>query len=400
MKKLLIVFIICALAIFSTFMITKNKLNLGDVTESISILSSKIFGKTGIQYSDEFKINRLQMKNATYNFNKLNENQKIMYSAIACSVRDLNPIVNVDNYAPDDVNKISEDAKAVMIAFYSDHPEVFYLNMTYKLYSSKSLIYDRIKIELTYTVKSKNDLESKLQQIEKAMESYTNGLENKSNFEKELYIHDNVAKNVKYYSDTTVISDVPEQYHSIYGAFIEKQAVCDGFAKAMQILLDKVNIENIFITGVIDEVPHAWNMVNLDNKWYHLDLTADKYVKEENGTSKIIAHTYFNVTDDVILKSHAIDNKENNPIANSIDYSFYNKTNSYISFIQNFDYRVKEIVAAQSQNNSLEFASDVLDVPTKLLNVLYDINFNGYKDSGTSVKMKYYNELNTYIVEK
>ncbi len=400
MKKVFIVFIICLIAIFSTFLITSNRIDLSAITDNLNVISSKFIGNSTPEYSQDFIVNRLQMRNATYNFNKLNDTQKIMYSVIANAVKNLNLTADMDNYASDNMDKISEDAKVVMTAFFADHPEVFYLNLTYKLYVSKSLIHDKIKIELSYSVKDENELELKLNQIESVMESYIGGLAGKSDFDKELYIHDNIAKDVKYYNEITNIEDVPEKYHTIYGTFIEKQAVCDGFAKAMQILLDKVNIENIFITGNIDETPHAWNMVKFDLEWYHLDLTSDKYVKEDDGTTKVVVHTYFNVTDEVILKSHVIDNKEQNPVAKSTDFNFYIKTNSFISSVQDFNTRIREIVSAQANNNSLEFSTDISDVPNKLLNVLYELNFNGYRNNGTSVKMKYYNEYNTYIVKK
>jgi len=400
MKKFLIVFLTCFIAIFATFILTSYNLKIDIIVDNISTFSSKLIGKSIPQYSDDIKVNRLQMKNATYNFNKLSDNQKKMYSAIAYEVQKLNNIVNLDNYSSGDIEAISQDAKVVMTAFFADHPEVFYLKLTYKLSLSKSFVYDRIQIELDYSVKNKQDLEEKLQLVEKSMDSYTNNLDGKNDFEKELYMHDSIAKDVKYYNEITDITDVPEVYHTIYGVFVEKQAVCDGFAKSMQILLDKYDIENIFVTGMINEVPHAWNMVKFDNEWYHLDLTSNKYVKEVDGTTKTVVHTYFNVIDTFILKSHTIDNKELNPIANSTTYNYYVKTNSYINSTQNFDSRIKEILQLQKNNNSLEFSADISDVPTKLLNILYDLNFNGYKSNSTTVKMKYYNEFNTYIVQK
>lgn len=400
MKKVLIVFIFCFIAVFTTFIMTNYKINITIIEDNISALSSKVFGKSVPVYSNEIKVNRLQMKNATYNFDKLDDNQKIMYSAIAYAVKELKSTVDVDNYYSDDTDTISKDVNLVMTAFFNDHPEVFYLDLTYKLYVSKSLVYDRVRIELTYTVENKKDLEEKLQKIEAAMNAYTNSLDNKSDFEKEVYIHDNIARNAKYYDGVTEISEVPEQYHTIYGTFVEKSAVCDGLAKAIQILLDKVDVENIFITGYLNQVPHAWNMVKLDSNWYHLDVTSDKYVKEEDGTTKTVVHTYFNVTDEYIMKTHTIDNQESNPSAIATTYNYYIKTNSYISNVQDFSARIKELVILQSSNNALEFASDVIDVPTKLLNVLYEINFNGYKDSGMNVKMRYYNELDTYTVQK
>lgn len=340
------------------------------------------------------------MSDATANYNLLNENQKKMYAAVVYAVKDLNNEVTVDNYSGEDIEKISEDAKTVMSAFFADHPEVFYLKLSYKISLSKSILNEKIKIELSYIINDKNELDSKINQIDDIINSYIADLDNKSNFEKEVIIHDALALDTKYYNEITDIAKVPEQYHTIYGTFIEKKAVCDGFAKAMQILLDRVGIENIFVTGMIGEVPHAWNMVKFDNDWYHLDLTSDKYIKEPDGSTKTVVHTYFNVTDDFIQKSHIIDNKDKNPIANTNTYNYYVKTDSYIATTDDFDSRIKQIVEKQKNKNSLEFATDLIDVPTKLLNVLYDINFNGYKSAGTTVKMKYYNELNTYIVQK
>ncbi|MDD2376841.1 MAG: hypothetical protein PHD15_05630 [Clostridia bacterium] len=400
MKKFLIVFLICFLAIFATFIITNYNVNSVIIAENVNILLNKIIGKSDLEYSDELKVNKLQIKNATYSYNKLNNYQKKMYTAVAYGVKDLKSTVNVDNYSSGDVDIISKDAKVAMTAFFADHPEVFYLNLAYKLSVSTGLMYDKIEIELSYSVKNKQDLNKKLQEIENAIISYTYNLYTKSDFEKELIIHDNIVKDVKYYNETTEISNVPEVYHTIYGVLIEKQAVCDGFAKTMQILLDRCNIENIFITGNINETPHAWNMVRLDSEWYHLDLTSDKYVKEADGTNKTVAHTYFNVTDEFILKSHGIDDQESNPIAQSTNYNYYIKTNTYIYSTQNFGNRIKEIIQFQSNSNSLEFSTDINDVPTKLLSVLYDINFNGYKNNDGTIKMKYYNENNTYIVQK
>lgn len=400
MKKILAVFIVCVIAVTSTYIATNYNVDFSSIAVDIGTFSSQFAGSSNPMYSNTVKVNKLQPKEASYNFNRLNDNQKTMYSAIAYAVKDLKNIVNLDNYASNNIDQISEDAKIVMSAFFADHPEVFYLNLTYKLSLSKSIVYDKIRIDITYSVKSKSELDEQLNKIEQVMNTYINSLSNKSDFDNELELHDAVAKDVKYYNEVTNVSDVPEEYHTIYGTFIKKQAVCDGFAKSMQLLLDRVNIENIFVTGVIDKVPHAWNMVKFGNDWYHLDLTSDKYIKESDGSTKTVVHTYFNVTDEMIMKSHTIDSKELNPVASATTYNYYIKTNNYIYSTQNFESRVKEVVAAQSNSNSLEFASDVSDVPTKLLNILYDINFNGYKDGGKNVKMKYYNEYNTYIVQK
>ncbi|MDR2846061.1 MAG: hypothetical protein LBV63_02145 [Candidatus Methanoplasma sp.] len=66
--------------------------------------------------------------------------------------------------------------------------------------------------------------------------------------------------------------------HDAYGALADEKhyAVCDGYAKAFQLLADKLEITSIQVygTGVPDLVNHAWNYVLMDNeKWYAIDVT-------------------------------------------------------------------------------------------------------------------------------
>lgn len=59
--------------------------------------------------------------------------------------------------------------------------------------------------------------------------------------------------------------------------------VCDGYARAYKILMDKAGIPTDYVmgynrtTGVLE---HAWNLVNLDGTWYHVDVTND----DNNGS--------------------------------------------------------------------------------------------------------------------
>ena len=65
---------------------------------------------------------------------------------------------------------------------------------------------------------------------------------------------------------------------------IQGYGTCNGYADAMAIFLDKLNIINYKIS--------IWNLVYLDGKWYHLDLTWDDPISETN----INRDTYFLIT--------------------------------------------------------------------------------------------------------
>ncbi|MGM9782513.1 MAG: transglutaminase domain-containing protein [Paludibacteraceae bacterium] len=62
---------------------------------------------------------------------------------------------------------------------------------------------------------------------------------------------------------------------NIKGALIEKRAVCEGFSRAFLYLCQGVGIRCVYVSGSNTNGRHAWNHVEVDGKWYVVDLTAD-----------------------------------------------------------------------------------------------------------------------------
>lgn len=52
--------------------------------------------------------------------------------------------------------------------------------------------------------------------------------------------------------------------NNIYGVFVMKTVVCEGYAKAFQYLLNLSGIDNIFVAGSSHGVGHAWNCVYIN----------------------------------------------------------------------------------------------------------------------------------------
>ena len=69
-----------------------------------------------------------------------------------------------------------------------------------------------------------------------------------------------------------VISDDDQ---SIAGAFWKKQAVCAGYAGAVQYLLERLDIPCIYVEGdaANSTQGHAWNIVELNGQYYYVDAT-------------------------------------------------------------------------------------------------------------------------------
>lgn len=396
MKKVLIVACVCFVIALVAFFLWSNPELGEDIGNSITDFFDTLIKGKYVEYTSEFKINDLTVKNNDYYFNTLSEDQKKMYTAVAIAVKDLEQVAKVKEYVNNVDDDIVKDAAIAMEAFFADHPETFYVDMEYEVFTIKSVLGRDVEIKLKYTTEDKNTINEQIKTVKSKVDEIISGLAGQTDVDKELELHDKLCDMINYYTYTD-IKQIPQDKHTIYGALIKKSAVCDGISKAMQILLDRCNIDNIMIIGKIDEL-HAWNLVKLDDEWYNLDVTSDKSIK---GEANYIIHSYCNVTTYQIEKTHVIENKENLPVAMGTKYNYYIYKDMYIKNIDDFSLQLKNIISKNTNSRVLEFAveSGMSDVPDKLITTLQKNKSTEYLTENLT-KVSYYNILNSYIVRK
>lgn len=122
--------------------------------------------------------------------------------------------------------------------------------------------------------------------------------------QKEKAIHDYIVKNVIY--------DESLSYYSAYDALYRGKAVCQGYALLTYKMLKQVGINNRIVVGSAAGEPHAWNLVEIRGKWYHLDCTWDDPIPDVGG----INYDYYNINDTQMSLDHFWD-KNNYPQCNS-----------------------------------------------------------------------------------
>ncbi|MBR5283659.1 MAG: hypothetical protein IKU27_01205, partial [Clostridia bacterium] len=208
------------------------------------------------------------------------------YDAIAEGVANGERTIDVRN----GTDKISVEEIGIVYEAYSyDHTEVFWLDGGYgiQMYDYD----DVIAVVISYIMEGA-ELEEAKADFEAVAEEILAGIEeDMSEFEKELYIHDALAEKVTYIESGNA--------HNAYGALVEGEAVCEGYAEAFQALLHRVGIRSFIVTGESQDQPHGWNLVRIDGEYYHVDLTWD-------DQDEVLYHAYFNVTDRVIWQDHAL----------------------------------------------------------------------------------------------
>ena len=66
-----------------------------------------------------------------------------------------------------------------------------------------------------------------------------------------------------------------EHDQNIARVFWKKQAVCAGYARAVQYLLERLGIPCIYVEGntIGSSEGHAWNIVQIGGQYYYVDAT-------------------------------------------------------------------------------------------------------------------------------
>ena len=169
------------------------------------------------------------------------------------------------------------------------------------------------------------------------------------------------------------------QAFSAYGALVKGKAVCEGYARAMQLLLDEAEIPATVVTGFDENrQPHMWNLVTIDGRNYHLDVTWD-----DSGDQ--IRHTYFNLTSRDILQTHSLD-EENQGIdtCTATEANYFYRTGAYFN-----SYLLDDIVRVVARQ--VKAGAEIIELrfaPDKLQNGLLFIQQESWFSSTVSPKLE------------
>ncbi len=164
----------------------------------------------------------------------------------------------------------SENWTALANLIMYETPELFHIN---SLGGSTSGGY-------LYTVKAgssgylytANQYASMMSEIEAEAEKFLRGVKGNSKLtdvEKALILHDRIAAWATYDTDFST----GQQMRNMYGILVAKEAVCMGYAYAYDYLLEQVGIESYYCSSTL--LNHAWNVVYIGGKPYHVDVTWD-----------------------------------------------------------------------------------------------------------------------------
>lgn len=165
-------------------------------------------------------------------------------------------------------------------------------NMRYKSVSK-----NRVKIDFTLRYRMTRDEEKwVLMEIRRVLSWIVRA--DMTVTEKIVAVHDYIVRTYDYEMQTD------GSPFTVYTFMHEGQGVCMAYALLFEKMMDELHIPCYYVIGKADgegDLGHAWNMVEIDGAWYHVDATWNDLGKR---TKHEIRYRYFLRSDEVFKRDH------------------------------------------------------------------------------------------------
>lgn len=283
-----------------------------------------------------------------YFYNQLEEASQTIYKAFEANKENmktgtykielgstLTSILNKSN-GQEELGKYYQSA---IEAYTYDNPEIFYLSpnkmylnietttrnstTTYYVYIDNGNEANYLTDEFSSRAQV-NQAIARIEQVKNKLVQNRSG----NTYQDIKMVHDYLVDNVSY--DTSISK--PNIYN-VYGALVNGEAVCEGYARAFKYIMDEMGIPCTLVIGKGTNSEgttenHAWNYVQLNGSWYAIDTTWDDPVIIGGGTlSQSSKYKYFLKGSNEMSKDHTPSGQFteggkvfNYPVLNSRDY--------------------------------------------------------------------------------
>lgn len=235
------------------------------------------------------------------------------------------------------------DVKKVFEAIRLDHPEIFYITsgFSYSYVTSGSTNYI-VTMSIEFSM-PQSQIAAAEEKLRTAVSNIITKRPKTTEFDVEKYYHDSICQICDYDYDTAnQTSKASDLSYTAYGCFVNKKAVCTGYAAAMQLLCAIEGIPCFHVRGMAAGGSHEWNVIWIQGEPYYLDVTWDD--TDDAG----ILYTYFNVNDELLQYRTITDFMIPVPKCTATSQNYFVYTNQYVSSnaISNLKSRVVSAVKA------------------------------------------------------
>ena len=251
-----------------------------------------------------------------YYYSRMTPGEKYIYEALYEAIINGRKSAEIEGGA--DAGSVTEIYFAIIL----DNPHFYYLGREISIVRYSGA-YEKTLIEPSYTL-NRDIIRDFNGRIEQGVNELIRRLKlgGVSDLEAVRRLHDYLASEAEY--DDTALEERQKgrliSAHSVIGIFSKQCAVCDGISKTVKLVLNSLDIPCIVVAGESafeeDNGSHAWNIVKIGGKAYHLDMTWDINLSRKGH----ISYEYFLISDQDAARDHEW--KRNVPICSTRRASF------------------------------------------------------------------------------
>lgn len=176
-----------------------------------------------------------------------------------------------------------EELNRTYHAVIKDHPELFWIHNKEDVYRTTYGNSDYCLFNPAYIY-----TDEEIAEVQRCMEQAYQEVRSQLSANADDY---EIVKTVYTYIIDQTDYVVSEHDQNIAGVFWKKNAVCAGYAGAVQYLLERFGVPCIYVDGSVKDRTegHAWNIVELDGNYYYVDATNGDQPEFLIGDAAILA---------------------------------------------------------------------------------------------------------------
>lgn len=269
-------------------------------------------------------IAHIRAENASrYYYAHLTEHEQILYAELYFIMTHLAEDVLISAV---DTHELEKVQNCVM----NDHPEIFYISGYYSTRYTRG----EETVGFSFTGRYLYDADviaSRNAAIENYIVQCLSGAPAGDDYARIKYIYEYII------AHTVYELNAPDN-QNICSVMLSGASVCQGYAKAAQILLNRLGIECTLVVGTVvtpyNSGSHAWNLVKSNGQWYYLDVTwGDASFLDGDMISDNIGYDYLLTTTADIAHTHTVGSVVAMPLCDHIEDNYYVREGAYFTSV-------------------------------------------------------------------
>lgn len=285
--------------------------------------------RAAVGLSDEQIVELGKTQMGKYHYDRISEAEKRLYVELYQIMIMRGEDIRVSTMDTDEIARVFQ-------CVLNDHPEIFYVEgYTFTKYTLGEEL-KKLTFTATYSM-DEAETDQNQSQIDAYVKDCLSGIpEGADEYEKVKYIYEYIINHTDY-------NALAEENQNICSVFLYGQSVCQGYAKAMQYLLNQMKVYSTLVIGRVSPGEgHAWILVRIDGDYYYVDPTWGDASYQIEGLDKegadsenlpTINYDYLCVTTKQLLLTHTIEPVVNLPECTSMEANYYVREGAYFTSV-------------------------------------------------------------------